>query len=609
MDFLGLRTLTVIQNAVQLVEKTTGIKIDIDNLNFDDKAVLESIGTGKTDGIFQLESAGMKSFMKELKPQSLEDIIAGISLYRPGPMDFIPQYIRGKNDQSSITYDCPQLEPILAPTYGCIVYQEQVMQIVRDLAGYTLGRSDLVRRAMSKKKGDVMKQERHNFVYGNPEEGVPGCIANGISEIVANRIYDEMMDFAKYAFNKSHAAAYAVVAYQTAYLKYYYPVEFMAALMTSVIDNPGKVSEYIYTCRQMGIQILPPDINVGEGRFSVDGGNIRYGLAAIKSIGRPVIEAIVAEREERGPYKHLKDFIERLSGKEVNKRTIESFIKAGALDSLHGTRKQFMMIYIKIMDQVGQERKYSMTGQMSLFDMVSEEQKKEFEIPLPNVGEYEKETLLAFEKEVLGIYISGHPMEEYEAKWRKSISATTADFQIDEETNRTKVRDGAREIIGGMITGKTIKHTKTGKPMAFLTIEDLLGTVEVVVFPKDYEKNRNYLNEDSKVFVKGRVSEEDDNASKLICEAIIPFEEISRDLWIQFEDKQKFMEEESKLYEMLRESEGRDNVVIYLTKEKAVKRLPASYNVHADSRFLSRLINYFGESRVKVVEKAIENRP
>lgn len=609
MDFLGLRTLTVIQNAVQLIEKNTGRKIDIDNLNYDDKAVLESIGTGKTDGIFQLESAGMKSFMKELKPQSLEDIIAGISLYRPGPMDFIPQYIRGKNDQSSITYDCPQLEPILAPTYGCIVYQEQVMQIVRDLAGYTLGRSDLVRRAMSKKKGDVMKQERHNFVYGNPEEGVPGCIANGISETVANRIYDEMMDFAKYAFNKSHAAAYAVVAYQTAYLKYYYPVEFMAALMTSVIDNPGKVSEYIYTCRQMGIQILPPDINVGEGRFSVDGGNIRYGLAAIKSIGRPVIEAIVAEREERGPYKHLKDFIERLSGKEVNKRTIESFIKAGALDSLHGTRKQFMMIYIKIMDQVGQERKYSMTGQMSLFDMVSEEQKKEFEIPLPNVGEYEKETLLAFEKEVLGIYISGHPMEEYEAKWRKSISATTADFQIDEETNRTKVRDGAREIIGGMITGKTIKHTKTGKPMAFLTIEDLLGTVEVVVFPKDYEKNRNYLNEDSKVFVKGRVSEEDDNASKLICEGIIPFEEISRDLWIQFEDKQKFMEEESKLYEILKESQGRDNVVIYLAKEKAVKRLPASYNVHADSRFLSGLIQHFGESRIKVVEKAIENRP
>ncbi len=608
MDFLGLRTLTVIQNAVQLVEKNTGRKIDIDHLNYDDKAVLESIGTGKTDGVFQLESAGMKSFMKELKPQSLEDIIAGISLYRPGPMDFIPQYIRGKNDQSSITYDCPQLEPILAPTYGCIVYQEQVMQIVRDLAGYTLGRSDLVRRAMSKKKGDVMQKERQNFVYGNPEEGVPGCIANGISEAVANRIYDEMIDFAKYAFNKSHAAAYAVVAYQTAYLKYYYPVEFMAALMTSVIDNPGKVSEYIYTCRQMGIQILPPDINVGEGRFSVDGGNIRYGLAAIKSIGRPVIDAIVAEREERGPFKHLKDFIERLSGKEVNKRTIESFIKAGALDSLHGTRKQFMMIYIKILDQVGQERKYSMTGQMTLFDMVSEDQKKEFEIPLPNVGEYEKETLLAFEKEVLGIYISGHPMQEYEAKWRKNISATTMDFQIDEETNRTKVRDGAREIIGGMITGKTIKHTKTGKPMAFLTIEDLLGTVEVVVFPKDYENNRMHLNEDSKVFIRGRVSEEDDNASKLICEAIIPFEQTSCDLWIQFLDKEAFLKEETNLYEMLKHSEGRDGIVIYLTKEKAVKRLPANRNIHVDSDILEKLHNYFGESRVKVVEKAIENK-
>ena len=428
--------------------------------------------------------------MKELKPQSLEDIIAGISLYRPGPMDFIPQYIKGKNDVNAITYDCPQLKPILEPTYGCIVYQEQVMQIVRDLAGYTLGRSDLVRRAMSKKKGDVMQKERQNFVYGNEAEGVPGCIANGISEQVANKIYDEMIDFAKYAFNKSHAAAYAVVAYQTAYLKYYYPVEFMAALMTSVIDNPGKVSEYIYSCRQMGIEILPPDINKGEGKFSVDNGNIRYGLAAIKSIGKPVIEAIIAERERNGLFKNLKDFIERLSGKEVNKRTIESFIKAGALDSLHGTRKQFMVIYVKILEQVNQERKYSMNGQMSLFDLVDEEQKKEFDIQLPDVGEYEKETMLSFEKEVLGIYVSGHPMQEYEEKWRKNISATTMDFQYDEESAHTKVREGAKEIIGGIITDKTIKHTKTNKTMAFLTIEDLVGTVEVVVFPRDYEKNR-----------------------------------------------------------------------------------------------------------------------
>ena len=530
MDFLGLRTLTVIQDAVKLASRSSGKDINMEQIDYNDKAVLDSIGTGRTDGIFQLESGGMKSFMKELKPQNLEDIIAGISLYRPGPMDFIPQYIKGKNHTDNITYDCPQLEPILAPTYGCIVYQEQVMQIVRDLAGYTLGRSDLLRRAMSKKKGDVMKKERQSFVYGNEAEGVPGCIANGIDEKTANKIYDEMIDFAKYAFNKSHAAAYAVVSYQTAWLKYYYPVEFMAALMTSVIENPGKVSEYIYTCRQMGIEILPPDINKGEGSFSVDNGNIRYGLAAIKSIGKPVIQAILTEREARGEFKNMKDFIERLSGKEVNKRTIESFIKSGAFDSLGGTRKQFMVIYVQILDQVNQERKYSMTGQMSLFDMVDEDQKAEFDIPLPDVGEYEKETKLAFEKEVLGVYLSGHPMEEYEEKWRKSISKTTLDFQLVEDTGHTKVLDGAREIIGGMITDKTIKYTKNNKVMAFVTLEDMLGSVEVVVFPKDYEKNQQYLNEDSKVFIKGRVSEEDDAPSKLICESVIPFEQTKRDL-------------------------------------------------------------------------------
>ena len=606
MDFLGLRTLTVIRDAVQLIEQNTGKKIDMDRIDYNDKRVLESVGTGKTDGVFQLESAGMKSFMKELKPQSLEDIIAGIALYRPGPMDFIPQYIKGKNDQSAITYDCPQLEPILKATYGCIVYQEQVMQIVRDLAGYTLGRSDLLRRAMSKKKADVMEQERKNFVYGNPEEGVPGCVANGISETVANKIYDEMLDFAKYAFNKSHAAAYAIVSYQTAYLKYYYPVEFMAALMTSVIDNAGKVSEYIYTCRQMGINILPPDINTGVGKFSVDGPNIRYGLAAIKSVGRPVIEAIVSERKANGRFKHLKDFIERLSGKEVNKRTIESFIKAGALDSLGGTRKQFMMIYVKILDQVNQEKKYSMSGQMTLFDMVSEEQKVEFDIPLPNVGEYEKETLLAFEKEVLGIYVSGHPMQKYEAKWRKSISNTTLDFQVDEESGHTKVHDGERAIVGGMITGITIKHTKNNKTMAFLTIEDLMGTVEVVVFPRDYEKNRSCLQEDFKVFVKGRVSEEDDNASKLICELIIPFEDVPSELWIQFPDIPSFQAEEAALYEKLKDSPGRDTVVIYCAKEKGIKRLPANKNIEITPQLLERLSEHFGKERIKVVEKQIE---
>ena len=606
MDFLGLRTLTVIQDAINLVEQSTGERIIPEKLDYNDKKVLDLLGSGKTDGIFQLESAGMKSFMKELKPQSLEDIIAGISLYRPGPMDFIPQYIKGKNNPGAITYDCPQLEPILEPTYGCIVYQEQVMQIVRDLAGYTLGRSDLLRRAMSKKKADVMQKERQNFVYGNPEENVPGCVANGIPEEIANKIYNEMIDFAKYAFNKSHAAAYAVVAYQTAYLKYYHPVEYMAALMTSVIDNPGKVAEYIYSCRQMGIKILPPDINRGVGNFSVDNGNIRYGLAAIKSIGKPVIESIIEERRLRGEFKNLKDFIERLSSKEVNKRTVESFIKSGAFDSLKGTRKQLMMIYIKIMDQVNQEKKYSMTGQMSLFDIVDEEQKKEFEITMPDVGEYQKETMLAFEKEVLGVYLSGHPLEEYEEKWRKSISATTQDFQLNEETGCTKVRDGAKEIIGGMITSKTIKYTKTNKTMAFITIEDLMGTVEVVIFPKDYEKNQQYLQEDSKVFVKGRVSEEDDNASKLICEEIIPFEKTKKELWLQYENKAAYLADEQHLYRMLAASEGDDAVVIYCKAERAVKRLPKNRNIKIEPGILSRLTNYFGESSAKVVEKPIE---
>ncbi len=607
MDFLGLRTLTVIRDAVELASRSAGREINMDTIDYDDQAVYDSIGSGRTDGVFQLESGGMKNFMKELKPRSLEDIIAGISLYRPGPMDFIPQYIKGKNHPDLITYDCPQLEGILEPTYGCIVYQEQVMQIVRDLAGYTLGRSDLLRRAMSKKKGDVMLKERQNFVYGNPEEGVPGCIANGIDEKIANKIYDEMIDFAKYAFNKSHAAAYAVVAYQTAWLKHYYPVEFMAALMTSCIDNPSKVSEYIYTCRQMGIKILPPDINKGIGTFSVDGGNIRFGLAAIKSIGRPMIELLTEERKERGDFRNLKDFIDRMSGKEINKRTIENFIKSGSFDSFRGTRKQHMIIYAQVLDQVNQEKKNSMTGQMSLFDLVDDDMKADFDIPLPDVGEYEKEMKLAFEKEVLGVYLSGHPMEDYEEKWRKNISRTTLDFQIDEETGRTKVRDGARETVGGIIAAKTTKYTRTNQLMCFLTVEDLAGTVEIVVFPRDYEKYRQYLEEENKIFVRGRVSEEDDAPSKLICEKVIPFEQTKKELWLQFADKAAFLEGEDRIYDMLAGSDGNDQVVIFCKAERAVKRLPANRNVYAEPGLLSRLTNYLGESCVKVIEKSIEN--
>ena len=434
MDFLGLRTLTVIKNAVDFVEKSTGKFIDVDHIDYDDKDVLASIGTGKTDGVFQLESAGMKNFMKELKPQNLEDVIAGISLYRPGPMDFIPKYIKGKDSSEDIVYPCPELEPILAPTYGCIVYQEQVMQIVRDLGGYTLGRSDLVRRAMSKKKQSVMEKERANFVYGNEEEGVPGCVANGINEAVAGQIYEDMMDFAKYAFNKSHAACYAVVAYQTAYLKYYYPVEFMAALLTSVIDNAKKVSEYILTCRSMGIEILAPDINEGEAGFSVSDNSIRYALTAIKGVGRPVIEAIAEERRTRGRFTNLKDFITRVADLDVNKRAIENFIKAGALDSLGGTRKQCMSVYVQILDHITKDKKNNLAGQLSLFDIASEEDKDEFDIKMPDVGEYPKEMMLSFEKEVLGIYVSGHPLEEYQEIWERNISNRTTDFMLDEET-------------------------------------------------------------------------------------------------------------------------------------------------------------------------------
>ncbi len=607
MDFLGLRTLTVIQNALRMAEKSSGKSICLEAMEYDDPAVYASLGTGKTDGVFQLESAGMKNFMKELKPQCFEDIIAGISLYRPGPMDFIPQYIRGKNHPDSITYDCPELAPILEPTYGCIVYQEQVMQIVRALGGYTLGRSDLLRRAMSKKKAAVMQKERQTFVYGNEAERVPGCIKNGIDEKVANKIYDEMIDFAKYAFNKSHAAAYAIVAYQTAWLKYYYPVEFMAALMTSVIDNPRKVSEYIYSCRQMKIAILPPDINRGEAGFSVDGKSIRYGLRAIKSIGRPVIDAIVEERRAGGEYRSLKDFIQRLSGKEVNKRTVESFIKSGAMDSLGGTRKQLMQVYVRIMDSVAQEKKYAMTGQLTLFDFVGEEEKKAYEIRMPDVGEYDKEQLLAFEKEVLGIYVSGHPLDDYEALWRKNITAVTSDF-VWEETGGAKAQDNSYAVIGGMITAKTVKYTRTNKAMAFLTVEDLVGSVEVIVFPKDYEKFRDLLTEDAKVFIRGRVTGEEEKDSKLVCEKIWSFSDIPRELWIQFADRESFDREESKLYDFLREEEGKDRVVIYVRNPKSIKRLSENWGITASGELIGRLEGYFGKENVKVVEKSIEKQ-
>ena len=599
MDFLGLRTLTVIRDAVELI-KASGKEIDINKIPYDDKNVYELIGSGRTEGVFQLESAGMKSFMKELKPICIEDVIAGISLYRPGPMDFIPKYIQGKNSRESIKYYCPQLEPILSPTYGCIVYQEQVMQIVRDLAGYSYGRSDLVRRAMSKKKASVMEQERKNFVYGNPEEGVEGCVNRGISAEVAEKIFDDMVDFAMYAFNKSHAAAYAAVSYQTAYLKTYYPVEFMAALMTSVVDNTSKVSGYINVARHMGIEILPPDINKAYGAFSVADKCIRYGMCAIKGLGRPVIDTITKERDANGPYTSIQDLATRLSGKEVNKRTVENFIKAGAMDSIPGNRNQKMHMYTGVIDAVNDEKKRSITGQMSLFDLVDDEEKEELSASMPNLPEYDRETLLSYEKEVLGIYISGHPLEDYEAVIKANVTAQTSDFEYDEELGNVLVMDNDVKTIGGMITSKTTKITKSNTMMAFITIEDMVGSVEVIVFPKDYEKYKHFLTDDNKVFITGRVSTMENNNAKLICQKIVPFAEVSNVAYIRFEDVKAYTDNEPKLLSMIRESDGRDTVTVLCKKENVLKNLGRNNSFNADKDMIEQMKALFGSENVVV---------
>ncbi len=602
MDFLGLRTLTVIQDACDMISEGRQIPFSIDTINYEDEDVYSMISAGRTEGVFQLESSGMKSFMTELKPGNLEDVIAGISLYRPGPMDFIPSYIKGKNHPEDITYDAPQLEKILAPTYGCIVYQEQVMQIVMELAGYTLGRSDLVRRAMSKKKADVMERERKNFVYGNEAEGVPGCISRGISEATANKIFDEMTDFAKYAFNKSHAACYAVVAYQTAYLKYHYPVEFMAALMTSYIENAGKVTEYIYVCRQMGIEILPPDINTGVAEFSVKDGRIVYGLSAIKNIGRNVIDLVVNERETNGPYKSLQDFLERMPGKEVNKRAIENLILAGAFDAMEGNRRQKMMIYPAIMDGIHASHKNSMEGQMSLMDFLGEEEKEEFEVRMPDVEDYKKEEKLAFEKQVLGVYVSGHPLEDYLELIRKQADATSMDFQLDEESGLPKVTDQGLYTLGGMVSNVTLKVTRNNQNMAFLTLEDMYGSVEVVVFARDFEKNRSILTPDAKLFITGRASVSDDEA-KLLFSKAISFDDIPRDVWLQFETKEAYERLQSELYQIIDRHAGSSFIKIYIREGKLRKNLPPQFAIASGGEALEELKALLGAENVVVKDR------
>ena len=607
MDFLGLRTLTVLKDAVKNIKASRGVDIDIDRIDLNDEGALAFIGSGKTEGVFQLESAGMQNFMRELKPQSFEDITAGISLYRPGPMEFIPDYIKGKNHPQEITYMTPELKPILEPTYGCIVYQEQVMQIVRTLAGYTMGQADEIRRAMSKKKQYVIDAERESFVHGDEKRGIGGCVAAGIAEETANRIYDSMVDFAKYAFNKSHAAAYAVIAVQTAWLKCYYPVEFMAALMTSVIDNSAKLGEYLMHCREMDIPMLPPDINSGQGTFTAEGSQVRYGLYAIKALGRQVIDRIIEERERGGRYRTLRDFIERVTEHDVNKRAIENLIKAGACDGLDGTRKQMAAVHASIVEQVTHEKKSSISGQLSLFDFADEEDRQDFEVNYPDVGEYDKETLLGFEKEVLGIYLSGHPLEEHLDKIRKNATANAADFVREEETGEVRVADSARVVVAGMIVNRSVKFTRSNKQMAYLTLEDLTGSVEVIVFPKDYEKYQAIANQDDKVFVVGRVNVEDEKDGKLICERIVPFEDTPRELWLKFPTKEAFLDREQEMYAVLAESEGRDEVIIYLESTKQIKRLGSRYSVRASGPMIDALGILVGENNLKLVEKNIEN--
>ena len=606
MDFLGLRNLTVIEKAVELVnrnrKKEGRDELDIEKIDMEDENIYLMISEGRTEGVFQLESPGMTSFMKKLRPDNIEDIIAGISLYRPGPMEFIDDYINGKRNAATIEYDCEELVPILKSTYGCIVYQEQVMQIVRDLAGYSYGQSDLLRRAMSKKKDSVMKEERKNFVYGDESKGIPGCVANGVSEQVANKIYDKMIDFAKYAFNRSHAAAYAFITYQTAYLKYYYPKEYMAALLTSVMSNTGKVSEYILSGKEMGIAILPPDVNEGEGSFTAASGGIRYGMSAIKGLGENVTDAIVRDREERGPYKSLTDLIERLAG-SINKKGLEALIKSGALDGLSGSRREKMAVYEQVLDSISHEKHSKMAGQLSLFDIAPKDDLSALEVKMPELGEFDVETKLAFEKEMLGVYLSGHPLESYQDMLKSVCNASSLDFAYDEEEGMVNVAPGKDYILGGIASVVNIKLTRNNQRMAFITLEDLVGSVEVIVFPRDFEKYRELIEEGRKYIISGKASLEENDAAKLIAGKIIPFEEVPREVWLQFENKAELEKVEDELNKIFEGNKGNARVMLYCREERQVKRVNAVRGISYAEAVIDELKHKLGSENVKIVVK------
>ncbi|CEN96815.1 DNA polymerase III subunit alpha [Paraclostridium sordellii] len=529
MDFLGLRTLTVIRDALDLIEKNHNVKINFSTMEYDDPKVYELLASGNTLGVFQLESAGMRSFMKQLKPDNFEDIVAGISLYRPGPMDSIPNYINNKNNPEHVEYLHEKLKPIMEVTYGCLVYQEQVMQVVRDLGGYSYGRSDLVRRAMGKKKMDVMEKERQYFIHGkfddNGELEIEGCVRNGVPEDIGNKIFDDMIDFAKYAFNKSHAAAYGVLAYETAYLKAHYPVEFMAALITSVMGNTDKVVEYIRECNNLKIDVLKPDINKSFTKFSVEHNSIRFGLAAVKNVGVNVLNNIIAEREAGGEFKDFNEFCKRLDSKDSNKRIIESLIKCGAFDEMGDNRASLLLGYEKLLESISMDRKKNLAGQVSLFDGFGMDESMSNDIQnmytLPKVNELEEKERLYLEKEVLGMYVSGHPLSQYKEELKKNTTINNADLNDLKDDYVSYLNLNEKEVVmGGIIVNKTIRTTKRNDLMAIIELEDLYGVIEVIVFPQVLQKYNTIIQEDKIIYVEGRLSIKEDENAKLIAREI-----------------------------------------------------------------------------------------
>lgn len=607
MDFLGLRNLTVIENAIKIIEDTRGVKLNLDDIGYNEKEVFELIASGNTDGVFQMESAGMQSFMMELRPDTLEDIIAGIALYRPGPMDQIPRYISNKKNPGNISYKHPKLEPILNVTYGCMVYQEQVLEIVRSLAGYSLGKADQLRRTISKKKAEQMKIERQNFIYGSEKDGIPGCINSGIDEAVAISIFDEINDFANYAFNKSHAAAYAFVTYQTAYLKTFYPVEYMAALI-STIDDMDKINHYIINCKEMNIDRLPPDVNRSRMGFTVEDGKIRFGLSAIKNVGRAFIEQLLKERDANGEFKSFSDFVDRMTGADINKRAVEGLIMCGAFDSMGVKRSQLMEVYEYAMRGTAERMHNNIAGQMSLFDDFEEKP----ELVMPNIDEFPKQELLRMEKQSIGMYFSGHPMEEYASQLKKLTKYNT--FMLNESVTKSEdgeyihsdngVNDGDSVMLGCIIEARKNKTTRNKSQMAFLTLEDSHGSIECLVFPKILTKYSSILQEGNIILAKGTLSLREDEEPKLLLNSAEPlktaFESAKTSkppvLYIRLESQTE--ETLNRIRESLAPFFGDIEVRLYFKDTKRVVRAPRGLYFNGSASALRELKLDFGDENV-----------